>query len=168
MNGIASGMANKKMKIKNSLKFIISVVGSELVGFLGSFFTMSGTTSWYDALVKPPLNPPTWIFAPVWIALYFIMGISLGMVWSSNSGYKKKAIILFVVQLALNAIWTPVFFGVHMIGNSLAIIVLLWAAIVMTIFIFSKVSRVAAWLLAPYVVWVSFAAYLNVAFWVLN
>lgn len=156
------------MKLNNTLKLIIAVAISELAGIAGSFFTVSAIPDWYASLEKPALNPPAWIFGPVWVSLYFLMGISLWLIWKSGAAEKKRAIWLFVVQLVLNAVWSPVFFGAHAIGSALIIIVLLWAAIVMNILIFSKISKIAAWLLVPYIVWVSFAAYLNYAFWILN
>lgn len=156
------------MKLNNTLKLIVSVVVCELAGIAGSFFTISSIPTWYATLAKPALNPPAWLFGPVWVTLYFLMGISLWLVWRSNSSEKKQAIWLFIVQLMLNAVWSPVFFGAQSIGNALAIIVLLWAAIVLTILIFKKISKAAAWLLFPYILWVSFAAYLNFAIWMLN
>ncbi len=156
------------MKLSNVLKLIIAVAVSELAGIVGIFFTVSSISAWYSTLNKPVLNPPDWIFGPVWTTLYLLMGISLWLVWKSNSTEKKKAIWLFLVQLVLNAIWSPIFFGSHLIGNALAVIILLWAAIVLTILIFKKISKLAAWLLVPYVLWVSFATYLNFAIWILN
>lgn len=147
---------------------MIAVVVSELAGVAGSFFTISEIPTWYSTLTKPALNPPAWIFGPVWVTLYALMGISLWLVWKSNSSEKKRAIWLFIVQLVLNAIWSPIFFGAHSIGNALVVIVLLWAAIVLTIFVFNKISKLAAWLLVPYILWVSFATYLNYAIWILN
>ena len=156
------------MRINNFFKLVIAVVVLELAGVTGSFFTISEIPTWYSTLTKPALNPPAWIFGPVWVTLYALMGISLWLVWKSNSGEKKRAIWLFVVQLALNAIWSPIFFGAHSIGNALVVIVLLWAAIVLTILIFKKISKPAAWLLVPYILWVSFAGYLNFSIWMLN
>ena len=156
------------MRVNNLVKLFISIGVCELAGIAGSFFTISEIPTWYAGLVKPALNPPAWIFGPVWTTLYLLMGISLWLVWKSNSSEKKKAIWLFVVQLVLNAIWSPVFFGAHSIGNALAVIVLLWAAVILTILIFKKISKPAAWLLVPYIVWVSFATYLNLALWILN
>lgn len=154
--------------MRNALKLIAAVALCEAAGVLGSLFTAPAIPSWYAGLVKPALNPPSWVFGPVWIMLYFLMGISLWLVWCSDSTEKKKAIGLFIAQLALNAVWSPVFFGAHSIGNALAIIVLLWAAIALTLLVFKKISRPAAWLLAPYLLWVSFALYLNYALWTLN
>ncbi len=161
------------MKPSNTLKLVIAVAVSEFAGIIGSFVTSSEITTWYSGLTKPALNPPGWVFGPVWVILYFLMGISLWLVWSFDGARDKtrnktKALWLFAAQLVLNAIWSPVFFGAHSIGGALAIIALLWAAIVLTIFTFAKVSKTAAWLLVPYILWVSFAVYLNFSIWVLN
>ncbi len=156
------------MKINDFLKLVGCVVLCELAGILGSLFTISSIPTWYASLQKPPLNPPGWMFGPVWTILYLLMGVSLWLIWGSNAKEKKKALWLFFVQLALNAIWTPIFFGVQSIGGALTIIVLLWAAIILTILTFTKISKPAAWLLAPYILWVSFAVYLNFAIFILN
>lgn len=156
------------MRINNTLKLVFAIAVCEIVGIAGSLFTAPAIPNWYATLQKPALNPPAWIFGPVWVTLYALMGVSLWLVWKSNSSEKKKAIWLFVVQLALNAIWSPIFFGFNSVGNALTIIVLLWAAIVLTILIFKKISKTAAWLLVPYILWVSFAMYLNFAIWILN
>lgn len=140
----------------------------QLAGVVGAVFTVSQVQIWYPTLIKPPLNPPAWLFGPVWAGLYLLMGIALYLVWESHSKDKSRALWLFAVQLALNAIWSPVFFGAHSIGSALAIIVLMWSAIVMTILIFKKISKPAAALLVPYILWVSFATYLNFALWWLN
>ena len=157
------------MKINNIFKLVIALGVSLGAGALGSVFTVpSVQSSWYAELAKPALNPPAWVFGPVWTTLYILMGISLWLIWKSDSQEKNKAICLFLVQLALNAIWSPIFFGVQSLGNALATIVLLWAAIVLTILIFKKISRPAAWLLVPYILWISFAGYLNYTLWMLN
>lgn len=158
------------MKINNTVKLIISIGVSLLAGVIGSLFTVSSLPTWYEGLVKPVLNPPSWVFGPVWTILYVLMGISLWLVWKSGSNVseKKRAIALFLAQLILNAIWSPIFFGARSLGNALVVIVLLWAAVVLTILIFTKISRLAAWLLVPYILWVSFAVYLNFSIWQLN
>lgn len=152
----------------NWIKLIGSVLGCELVGVLGSVFTASAIPGWYAGLVKPALNPPAWIFGPVWTLLYALMGIALWIIWESASAQKRRALWLFAIQLFLNAIWTPLFFGTRSIGNALAVMVLLWAGIVLTILVFKRISRTAGWLLVPYLLWVSFALYLNLALWLLN
>jgi translocator protein len=165
---IAFSYRIKIMRINNFAKLLIAIGVSELAGIFGSVFTVSAIPTWYATLAKPALNPPSWVFGPVWATLYLLIGISLWLVWKSSSKEKSKAIWLFAFQLALNAIWSPIFFGAQSIGSALAVIVLLWAAIVLTILIFKKISRIAAWLLVPYLLWVSFASYLNYAIWSLN
>jgi len=156
------------MKLKNFFKLMVALVVCQLAGVAGTVFSIPQIPTWYAALHKPALNPPAWVFGPVWAGLYLLMGVALYLVWESHSKDKKRALWLFAVQLVLNAIWSPVFFGAHSIGSALAIIVLMWAAIVMTILIFKKISKPAAALLVPYILWVSFATYLNFALWWLN
>ena len=133
---------------------------------LGAFF-MPG--DWYAALKKPSWNPPGWIFGPVWSALYTMMAVAAWLVWRQGGWSKqRRPLLIFLTQLALNALWTPLFFGWHLPGLAFAEMVLLWLAIVATLAAFRPVSRVAAWLLAPYLAWVSFAAVLNFTLWRLN
>ena len=156
------------MKTKNFFKLVASIVVCEGAGAIGTVFTVSSVKAWYPTLHMPVLSPPSWVFGPVWTILYFLMGVALYLIWQSNAKERTRALWLFGLQLALNAIWSPVFFGAHAIGSALAIIVLMWAAIVMTILVFKKISRTAGWLLVPYILWVSFATYLNFALWWLN
>jgi tryptophan-rich sensory protein len=124
---------------------------------------------WYASLRKPAWNPPGWIFGPVWTALYTMMAVAAWLVWRQGGWSKQRQpLLIFLAQLALNALWTPLFFGLHRPGLAFAEIVLLWLAIAATIAVFRPASRVAAWLLAPYLAWVSFAAALNFALWRLN
>lgn len=124
---------------------------------------------WYASLKKPSWNPPGWIFGPVWTALYAMMAVAAWLVWRQGGwGKQRKPLLIFLAQLALNALWTPLFFGLHRPGLAFAEIVLLWLAIAATIAVFRRVRRVAAWLLAPYLAWVSFAAALNFTLWRLN
>ncbi len=163
---------NILMKPTSLSKFIISIIVCESAGIVGSFFTISSIAGWYAGLVKPALNPPAWVFGPVWTTLYFMMGVALFLIWKSDpladSKRRKKGVILFFIQLALNALWSIIFFGWHSPGWALADIVFLWLAIAATIISFYKISKPAAWLLAPYLLWVSFASYLNYAVWMLN
>jgi len=124
---------------------------------------------WFAALKKPAWNPPSWIFGPVWTALYAMMAAAAWLVWR-RGGWKeqRKPLLIFLAQLALNALWTPLFFGLHRPGVAFAEIVLLWLAIVATLVAFRPVNRTAAWLLVPYLAWVSFAAVLNGTLWRLN
>ena len=124
---------------------------------------------WFAALKKPSWNPPGWVFGPVWTALYAMMAAAAWLVWQ-RGGWKeqRKPLLIFLAQLALNAVWTPLFFGLHRPGVAFAEIVLLWLAIVATLVAFRPVNRTAAWLLVPYLAWVSFAAVLNGTLWRLN
>jgi len=124
---------------------------------------------WYAALKKPSWNPPNWIFGPVWTTLYTIMAVAAWLVWR-RGGWpaQRRPLLLFLAQLALNATWTPLFFGLHRPGLAFAEIALLWLAIAATLAAFCSVSRAAVWLLVPYLAWVSFAAVLNLSLWRLN
>jgi tryptophan-rich sensory protein len=133
---------------------------------LGALF---GPGEWYAALKKPSWNPPAWLFGPVWSALYTMMAVAAWLVWKRGGfAAQRKPLIIFLAQLALNAAWTPLFFGLHSPGLAFAEMVLLWSAIVATIVVFRPVSRAAMLLLVPYLGWVSFAAVLNFSLWRLN
>ena len=124
---------------------------------------------WYASLKKPSWNPPGWIFGPVWTALYTMMAVAAWLIWRRGCwAAQRRPLTLFLVQLALNAAWTPLFFGWHRPRLAFADIVLLWLAILATLVAFRPVSRAAAWLLAPYLAWVSFATVLNLTLWRLN
>ena len=158
------------MKLNNFLKLVIAIAVSEAAGVIGSVFTISAIPNWYAGLVKPALNPPNWVFGPVWTTLYALMGIAAFLVWRNGCERKdvRVALGVFGIQLFLNAIWSIIFFGLQSPGGALVEIVFLWLAIVWTIVVFYKISRPAAWLLVPYILWVSFASYLNYSIWVLN
>ncbi len=124
---------------------------------------------WYASLKKPAWNPPGWVFGPVWTALYTMMAVSAWLVWRRGGwAAQRRPLMLFLLQLVLNAAWTPLFFGLHWPGLAFAGIVLLWLAIAATLVAFRPASRTAAWLLAPYLAWVGFAAVLNFTLWRLN
>ena len=124
---------------------------------------------WYASLKNPAWNPPGWIFGPVWTALYAMMAVAAWLVWRQGGWRKqRKPLIIFLVQLALNALWTPLFFHFHWPGVAFVEIVLLWLAIAATMAVFRPVSHTALLLLVPYLAWVSFAAVLNLTLWRLN
>ena len=157
------------MKIKAILKLVISIVLCQLAGFLGSLFTTPAIPTWYKTLNKPFFTPPNWIFSPVWISLYILMGISLFMVWRKQEHPRFKiALILFLIQLILNILWSVVFFGLRIPLLGLIDIVLLWVAILLTIQYCLRISRTAGLLLLPYIIWVSLAVALNFSLWILN
>lgn len=149
--------------------FIIAQAVSFAAGAIGSLATFTNVNTWYATLDKPFFNPPNWVFGPVWTALYALMGISLYLVLTASyQKTKKPALILFGVQLALNALWSLVFFGLHAPWAAVVIIVVLLACIIATIKMFWPISRTAAYLLLPYAAWVSFATALNMAIAILN
>lgn len=150
------------------LKLIIAIIVSFLAGGIGSIFTAPAIKNWYPTLAKPAFNPPNWLFGPAWSLLYLLMGIALYLVWQSPSTNKKMAYWAFFIQLILNACWSIIFFGSHQLGLAFGEIVLLWLAIVWTIISFWRISKPAAYLLMPYLLWVIFAAILNFAVWRLN
>ena len=124
---------------------------------------------WYAALRKPAWNPPGWVFGPVWSALYTMMAVAAWLVWRQGGfAAQRRPLGFFLAQLALNALWAPLFFGLHQPGIAFVEIVLLWLAIAGTLAVFRPVSSIAAWLLAPYIAWVSFATLLNFTLWRLN
>ena len=153
------------------MKLFISILIPLLVGGIASYFTSSGVEGWYATANKPWFNPPNWIFAPVWTALYVMMGIALYLVWRTetiSSSVKQTAVLLFVIQLTLNFFWSLIFFKLQQPGWAFAEIIVMWLAILFTILWFGKISSTAAWLLVPYICWVSFASVLNYAIWKLN
>lgn len=156
--------------MKNLLKLIVSVVGCELVGILGTPFTISAIPAWYVTLNKPFFSPPNWIFGPVWTLLYFLMGVAFYQIW--KQGWQKKKIktasLFFLAQLALNFVWSPIFFGLRAPLLGLIVIVAMWVIIVMTMKKFYPLSRPAFYLLVPYILWVSFATLLNASIVILN
>ena len=158
------------MKLPSFFKLIIAIVVCELAGGIGSLVTISAIPTWYAALAKPALNPPSWIFGPVWTTLYLLMGIAAFLVWKQGWGRRdvRKALAVFGLQLVLNAVWSIIFFGLHSPLWALVDLVAMWLAIVWTMTLFYRISKPAMWLLLPYVLWVSFAAYLNYSIWILN
>ena len=160
------------IKTNNFLKLVIAIVVSEAAGVIGAFFTTPSIAGWYATLARPTLNPPAWVFGPVWTTLFALMGISLFLIWKSDPSVapkeRRRGGILFFIQLILNTLWSIIFFGLHNPAWALVDIVALWLVIVWTIVVFSKISKPAAYLLVPYLLWVSFAMYLNYSIWVLN
>jgi translocator protein len=151
-------------------KFIVSILVCQLPGFLGFLVTKDSITTWYANLHKPVFSPPDWVFGVVWPILYTLMGISAFLIWVryQNNSKFKSCRVFFILQLALNGLWSPIFFGLHNIPIALIDIILLWKAIFVTIRAFRKVSKTAAILLYPYLLWVSFAVILNAAMFYLN
>ena len=181
------------MALNKTAKLILAVIICQLAGVLGSLFTSPSIQTWYASINRSALSPPNWVFAPVWITLFLLMGISLYLIWASKDNsidnklivkksrlknklvikasinpLKKAALIFFSIQLALNILWSIIFFGLHNIWLAFLEIILLWAFILLTIIKFYKISKPAAYLLVPYFLWVSFAAVLNLSLWMAN
>lgn len=136
---------------------------------IGSALTLPQIPTWYEGLVKPWFNPPNAVFGPVWTILYALMAVAMWRVWMRSEGaVRRRAAGVFALQLALNVAWSAAFFAAHSPGAGLIVIVALLAAIIATILVFGPIDRPAAWLLAPYLAWVSFASVLNAAVFVLN
>jgi tryptophan-rich sensory protein len=155
--------------MKNLPRLAISIIIPLAVGVVSSFFTRNSIPTWYSTLAKPALNPPNWIFFPVWTLLYVMMGVSLYFVWRKGfNNETKTAIYVFSAQLLLNFLWTFLFFGLKSILLAFAEIIVLWIMILVTILRFYKISKGAAYLLIPYIIWVSFASYLNLAIFLVN
>lgn len=146
------------------LKLLLSILFCEGAGLIGSIFTFNSVNTWYVNLNKPFFNPPSWIFAPVWTILYLLMGISLYL----SRGTKKVNLKWFWIQLALNSLWSVIFFGLKNPMFAFVEIILLWLAIILTIRGFWKYNKTASWLLLPYLLWVTFASILNLSIVLLN
>jgi len=158
-------------KSKNILRLAAAIAISEFAGIVGSVFTTPSITTWYASLNKPALNPPSWVFAPVWTTLFLFMGVAAYLVWvrpNIKDRQRRTALTVFGVQLALNTLWSILFFGLHNPFAAFVEIIFMWLAILTTIILFHKISRAAAWLLVPYILWVTFASYLNFSLWRLN
>jgi translocator protein len=182
-----------QMKNNNLIKFLLSIIICELAGVVGSIFTAPAIKGWYGTLNKTALNPPNWIFGPVWTTLFLLMGISFYLVWSKNftankstkvlkikawnswsqelwvgSWQKANVILIFVFQLVLNICWSIIFFGFRQPGLAFFELLMLWFAILYAIINFYRISKPASYLLIPYILWVSFAGFLNLSIWMLN
>jgi len=142
-----------------------------LVGYFSGMVTRDSITTWYPTLVKPSFNPPNWVFAPVWTILYIMMGVAGGMVWNrleQEPENVKKAFTFFIIQLALNAAWSVIFFYFHNPFLALIEVILFWLLIFETHIQFKKIDKTAGLLFIPYLAWVSFATVLNASIWWLN
>lgn len=160
----------KKLAGRDWAALIGFIALAQAAGLIGSLFTAPAIEGWYSTLARPELAPPNWVFAPVWTTLFVLMGIAAFLVWREGTGKRAVRIALgiFVLQLALNTLWSVIFFGLQSPGFAFADLIVLWLAIAATIVKFAPLSKTAAWLLLPYIAWVSFAAYLNYAIWMLN
>jgi benzodiazapine receptor len=151
-------------------KLVASIVICQLAGFVGSIFTSSSVSTWYQTLNKPGFTPPGWFIGAVWITLFLLMGVALYLIWMR--GLKVEgvgtALTVFILQLFLNILWSLLFFGLRSPFHAFLEIILLWVLIMASIITFYRIDRRAGLLLVPYILWVSFAAFLNYSIWQLN
>lgn len=151
--------------IKSWPKLLISILLAHSVGYVGTFFTISEIPFWYETLNKPAFSPPNSLFGPVWLILYTLIGVSLYLIWIKS---KKGVPFIFWLHLLLNAIWSPIFFGLKNLGLAFFVIILMVSTLIVVINKFRKIDKLASYLLIPYLAWISFAALLNYSIWRLN
>ncbi len=151
-------------------RIILSILICQAAGIIGAIFTSTSASTWYTALIKPEFTPPGSVISAVWIMLFTLMGISLFLVWREgmNRQEVRNALYIFAAQLIVNVLWSGAFFGLRSPMAGMIVIAVLWALILFTIIRFWPVSRTAAILLFPYILWVSYAAFLNYSIWRLN
>ncbi len=156
--------------MNNLFKFVFSLGLPLVAGFLGSIFTTPAIEGWYVGLEKPLLNPPAWVFAPVWTILYLMMGLALFLVWQQGikNARVRTGLLVFGIQLVLNVFWSIIFFAWHSPAFAFIELLFLWVSIIWLIYLFYRIRAVAAYLLVPYLLWVTFAGYLNFSIWFLN
>ena len=155
------------MKIKWT-DLIIWIVGTELAGALSALLSGGNFSAYYNTIEQPPLAPPGWLFPVAWSILYALMGVSAYMIWNSGDPRRKRAVILYGCQLFVNILWTPVFFGLKSLQGATFIVILLLLLIIAMMISFYRISRTAAYLNIPYLLWTFFAAYLTVGVLVLQ
>lgn len=160
----------EKIGPKELSKLVLCIIICQAAGVIGSVFTSSSVSTWYPTLIKPSFTPPGWVIGLVWTVLFTLIGISLFVVWQKglNLPDVRKAVYIFSAQLGVNVLWSWAFFGLHSPLAGLEVIAVLWILIILTIIKFWPISRRAALLLVPYILWVSFAAFLNFTIWRLN
>jgi len=161
----------------NYKQLSISLVVPQIAGMIGSFFTVSAIPFWYTNLNKPSFSPPNWVFGPVWIFLYILMGISVYLIWNKYNQipkenlqkiYLKTSLQFFWIHLFFNAFWSLIFFGLQNPALAFTNIMIIWLMIIILIKRFWKINKWSSYLLIPYLLWVSFASILNLSIWFLN
>lgn len=157
------------MNLKKWKPYIISAIIALVVGTLSGLLSMDGMKIYEAAVMKPALTPPGWLFPVVWTVLYVLMGISAAQIWlAPESQSRSKGLNLYVAQLIVNFFWSLIFFNQQAFGFAAIWLLLLWILVALMIWEFYKVDKKAAFLLIPYLIWLTFAAYLNIAVWFLN
>ena len=156
--------------MNKTVLLVLCILVTVSIGFIGGLFTAGNVNGWYTTIRRPSWNPPNSVFGPVWTLLYVLMGVAIFLVIKDKpfDSIRKTAVIFFAIQLILNFCWSIIFFAKHQPGLAFGEIVILWIFILLTIFAFARINTTAAWLLVPYISWVSFAAILNFSIWQLN
>ncbi len=158
-----------KTPIQRAVGMMVVVVVTLCAGLIGNLLSADAITTWYAGLDKPSWNPPNWLFGPVWTILYVLMGVAAYQVWERvKDSSRRAALVVYGVQLVLNASWSIIFFAFRQPGIAFGEIVVMWVAILATIILFWRVRPLAGVLLLPYIAWVTFASALNFAVWQLN
>jgi len=147
---------------------ILFILICEAAGIIGGLFTSQAVSTWYKEIIKPSFNPPSWVFGPVWILLYALMGTAMYFVYQKHTSASKTALIFFGVHLIVNALWSFLFFGKRQFELAFLDIGVMWVMIVISIYLFYRVDHKAGLLLFPYLLWASFASVLNYSIWRLN
>jgi tryptophan-rich sensory protein len=162
----------KKKSVHSFVTLTACIAICEAIGIIGSLFTIPAIqTQWYQDLLKPAFQPPAWLFAPVWTILYACMGIATYLIWiepKTKGRLKAQAMTIFTLQLIMNLYWSILFFGKQNPGLAFIEILILWISILCTILVFHRISKIATYLLIPYLFWVSFASVLNFSLWLNN
>lgn len=154
---------------KSISKLAVSILICQCAGLIGTIFTVSSITNWYNFLNQPSFKPPNSLFGPVWTILYTLIGISLYWIWIKPQSKKRtEALGLFAVHLIINSLWSIIFFGLHQIFAAFVVIVVLWVTLIIVMKRFLAIDSRASWILFPYLIWLSFATLLNLAIWWLN
>lgn len=156
--------------MKNWMKLVLSIGLPLAAGAIAGMFTTSEINGWFQTIEKPSWQPPNWVFGPVWTALYILMGLSFYLIWTTKAPpvQKRMAITLWLIQLVFNFFWSYIFFKQKQIDWALAEILILWFFILLTIIYFGRINKLAAWLMVPYISWVTFASLLTFAIYELN
>lgn len=167
--GMPKKITNFSSALSSVAVLVISILIAQTAGAIGSIFTAKSIPTWYAGIEKPFFSPPNWLFGPVWVALYALMGIAAYLVWQKRqTAGAKQGLWLYLVHLAANALWSVIFFGLQNPGLAFVEILILWALILAVIWRFYKIRKTAGLILIPYIAWVTFAAFLNFAIWQLN
>ena len=158
------------MNLKKVGQVLLAILVCQSAGIIGSVFTVSSIPTWYANLNKASFNPPNWVFGPVWLTLYTLMGIAAFLIWDKRKSNKKVnfALKIFIIQLVVNSLWSIIFFGWHQVLLALITIIVMWLLILFTIIKFWPISKTAGILLVPYLLWVTIATSLNYFVLILN